>query len=62
MDEMVGAGVDVEGDRHWLRLSCPGCRGWLGVPGEVPPGPAAQLVARRIDAFVQRHLMCGRGR
>lgn len=60
MNEMVGTGVDVERDRRWLRMRCPGCRGWLGVPGRVPPGAAAQLVARRIDAFVQRHLMCGR--
>ncbi|MGI5181142.1 hypothetical protein ACQEVZ_33045 [Dactylosporangium sp. CA-152071] len=60
MHEMTGADIDVAGERHWLRLSCPGCRGWLGVPGEVPPGMVAQLVARRIDAFVQRHARCGR--
>ncbi|MGI5236525.1 hypothetical protein [Dactylosporangium sp. CA-139066] len=46
--------------RAWLRLECPVCEGWLGVPADVPRGPAAQRVARRIDAFTHRHRACGR--
>ncbi|WP_433210258.1 hypothetical protein ACQP00_47245 [Dactylosporangium sp. CS-047395] len=44
----------------WLRLECPACRGWLGIPEHVPPGVAAERVARRIDAFTHRHRACGR--
>ncbi|MER7280113.1 hypothetical protein ABT369_37310 [Dactylosporangium sp. NPDC000244] len=47
-------------ERAWLRLECPGCRGWLGIPAAVPRGPAADRVARRIDAFTHRHRACGR--
>ncbi|GAA2352271.1 hypothetical protein [Dactylosporangium salmoneum] len=49
----------IDEDRAWLRLECPVCRGWLGVPANVPRGLTAQRVARRIDAFAQRHRACG---
>jgi hypothetical protein len=52
----------VEEDRDWLRLECPVCGGWLGVPARVSRGEAAQRVARRIDAFTHRHRACGRAR
>jgi len=51
----------VEEERTWLRLECPVCRGWLGLPGDVANGAPAQRAARRIDAFTQRHRHCGRG-
>jgi hypothetical protein len=41
--------------KTWLRIDCPTCDGWLGVPGDTPKGPRAQRVARRIDAFLSRH-------
>ncbi|WP_238016487.1 hypothetical protein KZZ52_54060 [Dactylosporangium sp. AC04546] len=47
-------------DRSWLRLDCPVCGGWLGLPDGVPRGAAAQRAARRIDAFAHRHRACGR--
>ena len=52
---------NIDDERAWLRLECPVCRGWLGVPAHVPRGPAAERVARRIDAFTHRHRACGRG-
>jgi hypothetical protein len=51
----VVAQFDAEDERSWLRFGCPVCGGWLGVPGDVKRGQRAERVARRIDAFVQRH-------
>jgi len=57
---LVGfAGPDRKGvgmkPKNWLRIDCPACGAWLGVPGDTPSGPRAQRVARRIDAFLSRH-------
>jgi hypothetical protein len=57
----VVAQIDAEEERSWLRFSCPGCGGWLGVPGDAKRGHRAERVARRIDAFVQRHGHMDRG-
>jgi hypothetical protein len=57
----VVAQIDAEEERSWLRFGCPSCGGWLGVPGDVQRGQRAERVARRIDAFVQRHGHAGRG-
>jgi hypothetical protein len=39
----------------WLRLSCPVCRGWMGVPNNAEGTHREAWVARRIDVFVHRH-------
>jgi hypothetical protein len=54
-------GVAAEPASGWLRFDCPACEGWLGVPGSVRRGARAERVARRIDAFVQRHGHMERG-
>lgn len=43
-------------EQNWLRINCPACDGWLGVPGHAAKGPRAQRIARRIDAFLSRHI------
>ena len=53
--------IDTEPEPGWLRFQCPACGGWLGVPGDVRRGARAERVARRIDAFVQRHGHLDRG-
>jgi hypothetical protein len=49
------ADIDVDVAHSWLRLSCPACGAWLGVPGDVERGRRGERVARRMDAFVYRH-------
>jgi hypothetical protein len=51
----------VDEERTWMRFECPVCRGWLGLPADVARGAPAERMARRIDAFTQRHRACGRG-
>jgi hypothetical protein len=39
----------------WLRLSCPACGGWVGVPNDSEGTRREVWVARRIDVFMHRH-------